>query len=162
MKTKTINVYKYSELNDKAKEKARAWFLEGNDIQFGWDCMKDDAKNVGIELTEYDYRRTMKGELTLDFTQVMANILKEHGEQCETWKTAKEYQEKYTAVKQKPENDDEIDAELETLEEEFLNAILEDYRVLMDQDVDYRETEEYIAEMMEANEYEFDENGRRV
>lgn len=155
MKTIKVKVYQYSELNDKAKERARSWFLEGNDMSFEWDCMKEDAKTVGIKLTEYDYRRNMKGELLLDFTQVMSNILKEHGESCETYKTAKEYQDKYVLLTE------EQDEEKEELEIEFLQSILEDYRILMDKDYDYRETEEYISEMMEANEYTFLEDGKR-
>jgi hypothetical protein len=156
MKTKTINVYEYKELSETAKEKAKEWFLSGNDISFEWNCMKDDAKNIGISLKEYDYRRYMKGELLLDFTQVLANIIKEHGKTCETYKTAKQFQSDYMKLTEEQEE------EKEELESEFLRSILEDYRILMDKDCDYRESEEYISEMMEANDYEFDENGKIV
>jgi hypothetical protein len=52
--------------------------------------------------------------------------------------------------------------EAEKLEEEFLDSILEDYRIMLEKEIEYQESEEQVAEMMEANEYEFDENGKRI
>ena len=157
MKTKTIKVYQYSELNDKAKENAAQWFLECNDMQFQWECMQEDAKTVGIELqgTHHD---TMQGSLLLDFTQVLANILKEHGETCETWKTARKYKDEY----EKLTEEEIINGKDEDIREEFLQSILEDYRILWNKEEEYCQSEEYIEEIMSINEYEFDENGRRI
>lgn len=157
MKTKTINVYQYSELKDNAKEKANQWFLEGEDLQFQWECMQEDAKNVGIEL-KGTHNGSMKGSLLLDFSQVLANILKEHGESCETWKTAKKYKNEYSKLTEEEIND----CKDEELREEFLQSILEDYRIMWEKEEEYCRSQEYISEMMEANEYEFDENGKRV
>ena len=155
MKTIKVKVYQYSELNEKAQEKARNWFLEGNDFQIEWENIQEDAKNVGVELTAWDYNRNIEGELLLDFSQVMANIIKEHGKDCETHKTAKAYQKKYNALTE------EQDEEKEELEQEFLQSILEDYRIMADKQSDYIQSEEYIKEMMEANEYTFLEDGKR-
>lgn len=155
MKTKTINVYEYKELNEKAKKRARNWFLESYDMSFEWDCLKDDAKTIGIELTSMnDYKA--EGELILDFSQVLANIIKEHGESCETYKTAKQYQEKYLKLTEEQEE------EREELETEFLHDILEDYRILWKKDIEYHYSDKYIEDIMSANDYEFDENGKRV
>ena len=156
MKLKTIEVYEYKELSEKAKKKARNWLLECQDFEFEWDCIKDDAKEVGIKLTAWEYCRYAEGELLLDMTQVIANILKEHGEPCETYKTAKEYQAKYALLTE------EQDEERETLEIEFTKAILEDYRIQADRQYEFIQSEEAVAETMEANEYEFDINGKRI
>lgn len=157
MRTKTIKIYSYAELSDDAKKRAVTWFLEtGIDSDFAWDDMKEDAKMVGIELTGYDYCRYCEGELTESFPSVLDKILKEHGDMCETYKTAKEYKDKLVKLT------DEQDDEREELEAEFLASILEDYRIMMDKDLDYHQSKEYIAEVMEANDYEFTEDGKRA
>lgn len=157
MRTIEVKVYRYSELSDDAKQKAKEWFLEGGiDQEFAWDGMKDDAKNVGIALTAWDYGRYCEGKFIPPFSEVIDKILSEHGEQCETYKTANEYKSKFLAL-----NDDQDDERTE-LEDEFLHSILEDYRIMMDGEVDFHQTDEYISDVMEANEYEFLENGKRA
>lgn len=148
-----ITVYKYAELDDKAKEKAREWFISCDDGSFDWESLQEDAKNVGIKL-HGTHRGSMEGELILDFTQVMAQIIQDHGKECETHKTALEYQEKYA---QAP--DDEI---REELEEEFLKSILEDYRILSEKNDESRLEDKYVEEMIEVNEYEFTKEGKRI
>lgn len=157
MKTKTIEVYEYSELSDEAKRVASSWWLEsGIDQEFAWDSMKEDAENVGIKLTAWEYGRTCEGKLVESFSSVLGNILKDHGDMCETYKTAKEYKDKLDVLT------DEQEDEREELEADFLLSILEDYRIAMDKECDYQQSEEYIAEIMEANDYEFTKNGKRI
>lgn len=54
MKTITIEVFKFNELSEKAKEKARDWFRES--LEFDGDNTKEDAKAIaalmGIEISE--------------------------------------------------------------------------------------------------------------
>lgn len=161
---KTITLYKYNELSDAAKEKARQWFLEGtyDDAQFAFDDMKEDAKNIGLELTAWEYGRYARGRFIGGALECAEAVLKEHGETCETYKTAKEHAAK---LRQFSEDDaDETSCEYDALKEaesEFLRALLEDYRVMLDKEMDHRQSEEYIAETIEANEYEFYENGEK-
>lgn len=158
MKTVKVKLFQYSELSEKAKEKARQWYLEADTFDFQWDCHVEDAKNIGLKLTEWDhYRGTIKGELTLDLTQVLANIVKDHGPECATTITAKEYQAKYSKLSE----EQIINGEDEEIREDFLRAILEDYRVMIDKDYEYSQSEEAIAETMEENEYDFTEAGKR-
>jgi hypothetical protein len=54
MRTKTIHIYTYDELSDKAKEKARDWY-RGPGLDYDWwDAVYDDAKTIaflmGIEI----------------------------------------------------------------------------------------------------------------
>jgi hypothetical protein len=153
-----IKVYKFDELSEEAKEKARMWYRESrvDDMQFEWGHYKDDAKNIGIELREWEYRRYLKCSLELDFSQVLANILKDHGECCETWKTAKRYKDEYDKLTE----EQVLNNEDEELREEFTRDIAEDYRVLLDNQYDYLNTDEYVDEMLTINEYEFKENGK--
>lgn len=48
MYTKTVNIYKFEELSDDAKEVARAWFREGSD-SFEWESENiiEDAQQIG-------------------------------------------------------------------------------------------------------------------
>lgn len=54
MHTITTTVYTFDELNDKAKEKAREWFREGNLDYEWWDSLYEDADTcarlIGIEI----------------------------------------------------------------------------------------------------------------
>lgn len=162
MRTQEIKLYQYSELSEKAKEKARNWFLDGEWFDFEWDNLREDAKNVDIELDSWEYRRYLKAELLSAPETVCDKILKEHGEVCETYKTAKKYKEKFAELLKLYENDDpSYDDQYEELKEEFLKDISEDYRILTDKEFEYTESEEYIKDTMEANEYEFLEDGTR-
>jgi hypothetical protein len=50
-------------LSDKAKEKARDWWLSGGmSDDFAWDNVTEDAKQIGLKLTGYD-RGSMTGSL---------------------------------------------------------------------------------------------------
>lgn len=170
MRTKTIEVYQYKELSEKAKEKARIWFLQGDDFQFEWDCMKEDTKTIGLDLQEWDYGRYAKGKFIDSAEETAHKIEKEHGEQCETYKTAKTYLASRDNVIEMAERDEsgnfvdecEVDKNLDELDAEFLKDLLEDYRIMTDKQLEYCQSEEYIAEAMESNEYEFNVNGKRV
>lgn len=48
MRTETINVYKFDELNDEAKEKAREWYRDGALDYEWWDSVYEDAAAVGL------------------------------------------------------------------------------------------------------------------
>ncbi len=157
MKTKTINVYQYKELSDKAKDKARDWFLSTGDDGQAWDSTKEDAANIGLDLkgTHHD---TMTGDFEVSALDCAERILKGHGKHCETFKTASKY---VKALRVKPVVESLQDA-YEGIEHEFLVDICEDYRIILNKDYEYQQTEEYISEIMEANEYEFYEDGRRI
>jgi hypothetical protein len=51
MKTKTITLYTFDELSDKAKEQARNWFREGNFDYAWWQFTYDDAERIGLNIT---------------------------------------------------------------------------------------------------------------
>jgi hypothetical protein len=158
-KQKTITVYQYSELSEAAKERAREWFLSaGAGDSWAWDSTNEDAAQVGIKLDGIGRGGSMSGALTLDFTQVMAQIIENHGEMCDTHQTAKRYQADYLKIDEGETGDEAR----EDLEEEFRREILEDYRIMCEKEQEYQASEEYISEMMEANGYEFTENGKRV
>lgn len=56
MRIQETKVYTYDELSDKAKEKARNWYREGNLDYDWWDCSYEDfanrAQELGIDLRQ--------------------------------------------------------------------------------------------------------------
>jgi hypothetical protein len=81
MKTIETIVYSFNELDEKAKAKAidkeRYFYVEDT----WWDNVYDSAKEVGINITEFDLGRGrhIKGQFTRDAESVADYILKEFG-----------------------------------------------------------------------------------
>ena len=51
MQTISVNIFKYNELSEKAKEKARQWWRDCNYSDDFWsECVIDDAKEIGKRL----------------------------------------------------------------------------------------------------------------
>lgn len=161
MKTKTINTYQFNELSEKAKQKAMEWYLAGEDYSFSWECIVDDAKNIGLTIKQLDGHKFNKGFFVLSASDTANKILVNHGEDCETYKTAREYLDKVLfACRESSKGTEEQHEELcEELEKEFLQSLLEDYRIMLNRDIEYQQSEACIAENIEANEYEFLESG---
>lgn len=160
MKKIVIKTYKYAELSEDAKEKARNWYLKGFDFQFEWDCIQGDAKTIGLKLEEWEYRRYAKGDFETSGRECAEKIIKEHGKHCETYKTAKAFLKDWKIADREDEKKG-IDEKTEEVEAEFLKSLLEDYRINADEEYEYVQSEEAIAESIEANEYDFLEDGTR-
>lgn len=157
MREITVKLFKFDELTDKAKEKARIWFREGNDGQFEWENIQEDAKAIGLEIQMLDQHRANQGRLLWDALEVAEEIIKEHGKDCETHKTALRY------LKQlKKENDENLSYEREKTETEFLHDLLEDYRIILDKEYEYQNSDEVIDETIMVNKYEFTEDGEHT
>lgn len=165
---KEIEVFQFEELDDKAKDKARDWFRQGNDFDFEWDCIREDAKTIGLKLTAWDNGRYAQGEIISSCPEVSESILSEHGDECETYKTALKYKHDLEALDLKypyediEDRDLKYDDEREELDSEFLKSLLEDYRIILDKQHDYINSDEAVDENILANEYEFTKEGKRA
>jgi len=170
MKTKTINLYEFDELSDKAKQKA----IEGlNDINVDhewWDFIFEDAKSIGLIIDSFDTERYCNGRLEVSLSECCDLITKNHGEQCDTYKTAKGFENQWGELVKKYSdgiNTDEVaegneydfDNDADELEAEFTQALLEDYRIILRKEYEYLTSKEAIIETIKANEYTFTENG---
>lgn len=150
MKQVTINTYTFNELSESAKEKARDWYKESAlDFEW-WDFIYEDVKTVGLKIISFDLDRNRhaKGSFIDSAKDCAERIIKEHGEPCETYKTAKAFLKDY-----KEDNEDQ--------ENEFLDSILEDFSIILQKESDYMQSNEYIDENILCNEYTFLENGKR-
>ena len=167
MKTLTINVYEFDELIEKAKENAINKLADINVDYEWWDSTYDDAENIGLKLKTFDLDRNRHatGELILSATEVAANVIRDHGDQCETYKTAQEFLDEQNKYPMPDDDSDEFsvweDKMLE-LEDEFLKSLLEDYSIILQKEYEYLTSEEAIIESIKANDYVFDENGNLI
>lgn len=176
MRIKETKLYPFDELSDAAKDKAVELLYDLNMGFEWWESVYEDAERAGIRITAFDCDR---GSIEGDFTQtphdVAQSIIKEHGEDCETRKTAEKYLDSLIEP-QDPDPDSYDDAdegdmadfaeacrlheEWENSCHEFLHDILEDYLITLRKEYEYLASKEAIIESILANEYEFTEEGK--
>lgn len=161
MRTIRTKVYKFNELQEEAKQRAIKWYRETDSFgyKFAWDNTEEDAKEIGLKIIELSAHRNNSGEFMLSANEVAQNIFNNHGESCETYKTAKSFMENWQPIFNNYMQTEEGEAELMGMETEFLNDLLEDYRIMYNNDIDYQNSDEYIIDAIEANEYEFKKDG---
>jgi len=160
MRIKEIKLYKFSELSDEAKEKAIEKLSSVN-VEYieWWESVYSDAEDIGLKIKGFDLDRGsyVKGDF-IEYAETVANkIIENHGENCETYKDAKNYLKDLAAIVNKTATEDDIDTE--DIDREFLKTLLEDYRIMLKQEYEYLTSKEAIIETIEANNYEFNENG---
>ena len=167
MKTKKIKLYQYSEAPEDVKRKILERHGDINVSHEWWEFIYGDARAVGIKITSFD-ERNCNGDFIGDALETAHKIVDQHGEDCETYKTANNFlAERNEIVDTAPkdqygEYEDEraIDNDLDACEDEFKRFILEDYRIMLNKEYEYQTSEPALAETFEANGYYFDETGR--
>jgi len=173
MKTIQTTVYKFSELSDEVKEKAIDNNRDINVSYDWWEFTYEDAANIGIKIQGFDIDRGSYCQIEFKGSalETAQKIVKEHGESCETYKTAKSFLTDYDKLVEKhsdgkdktkvsEENEYDFDNEADELEEEFKKSISEDYRIILSNEYDYQTTDEAIKETIEANDYDFTIDGK--
>lgn len=171
MRIKQIKVYPFDELSDEAREKAIEKLSDINLFDDWYQVTYEDAEQVGLKLTGFDIGRGnyCKGEFIESAKDTAERIIHNHGQDCETYKTAIEFNEdsaklymKYPVEMDKDgfdNNEEERDEEQEETDAEFLKAILEDYRIILQKEYEHLASETTIIETIKANEYEFTADG---
>ena len=159
MRTETIirTLYTIDELPEDVKQRAIENLSDINVDYKWWDCIIDDAEEIGLKIKEFDIDRGsyVKGEFINNPETVANKIITNHGEVCDTHQTALTYLSDIKNVN--PESE-----EREELDNEFLYSLCEDYRITLKKDYEYRCSEEAILETIKANSYEFTEYGELV
>lgn len=173
MRTIQTTLYKFNELSEQAKRKAIESMSDINVDFDWWESTYDDARRIGLKIEGFDVDRYVQGHFIESAEACADLILNEHGETCETYKTAKQYLTDRDALVEKysdginkdkvtEENEYDFDSECDELDSDFLKSLLEDYRIILRNEIEYRQSEEAIQETIEANEYEFLEDGTRA
>jgi hypothetical protein len=185
--TTTTTAYQFSELSDKAKEKAIEHCYYYNVDHDWWEFIFEDAKEVGLKITGFDIDRGSYCEIEFieSAETVGAAILKNHSESCETYQTARNFliehnrlilentkiSELIDAEYDKDERYDlhnledqqrELENRIEELKDEFLNDLSNDYLKILRDEYEYMTSKDAIIETIEVNEYEFDEDGNQL
>ena len=162
--TTTIKLYKFDELDDAAKQAAVQEFHDLNVDHEWWDGTFEDAERIGLKITAFDLDRNRhcEGAFTLSANEVAANIFRDHGEACETHKTASEFMEEWQPVFDEyiEKEGYELEQKLMDIEGEFQKSLLEDYSIILQKECEYLTSEEAIVESIEANDYEFTVAGK--
>ena len=144
MKTIEINVYKYEELNDKAQDTVR-YNLVSDYVWFddALQSLKAFAEEIGIDIIDYsiDYgcsaRSYIKWEKNYNYhTRFIKHYLTGY---------CMDYELTNTWNKQKDVNE---------CIEEWLSSIQKDY--------EHQQTDEYLIDLCNANEYQFNEKGELI
>jgi hypothetical protein len=172
MKTIEIQLFKFDELSDKAKEKALIEYYDWNVNFDWWDSVYYDAKNVGITINGFDIDRGnyCKIEFRYDEKDICQKIIMEHGENCETHKIATKFLSDYDELVKRYSdgiikdivseyNEEDFDNEIIELETELHHELSEEYLSILRKEYEYLTREEAIIEALEANEIEFTING---
>lgn len=167
IQTKQYEVYTLGEVLDKAIEKQ--W-----DINVDYEWWKDvyeDAKMVNIKITGFDLDRASYCKIKVIDTYETAHlIIDSHGLECDTYKLATEFlANRDKLVDEAPKDEDEefeneyeLDGKLDDLDSEFVGALSEEYRIMLQKEYDYLTSREAIEETLRANEYEFYADGSIV
>ncbi len=151
MKTITINLYEFKELSKEVQEKVIQNLCDINVGYEWWDSTYEDAKNIDLLITGFNLDRSKhaKGNFIHTPGNTARLILKEHGEETETYKLAGKFL-----------TECENYQELEDLEEQFLTDLLNEYANMLQKESEYLQSKEAIIETIEANEYTFEANGK--
>lgn len=170
----TIKAYTFDELSEKAKDKARAWFNEGNLWDQRYSPTFEDAKQAGITIDDFEtdaWENVFNMRISLDdgALNTMNYILDNHGEHCDTYKAALDYQNAIDALPDLPvetaANYREVHSALcegaDAIEGEFIQALEKCYTRMLKQEFEDMRSNDYIDETILANEYWFNEHGER-
>lgn len=173
MKTITVNLYSFNELNDEAKKVAIEKLSDINVDYQWWECTYGDAKMVDIIIDGFDLDRNRhcSGKLYSNGTDVAYKIKEQHGTNCNTYFLADSYLAEWDKLVEKysdgkttnvvdEENFEQFDEEADELTKQFEADLLEEYANILQREYDYLTSEEAIIQTIEVNDYFFTEDGK--
>jgi len=170
MRTIRTKVYLFEELSEVAQQKAINELSNINVDYNWWQCTYEDAQIIGLKITSFDLDRNRHadGQFILSACEVAQNIFNNHGEHCQTYQTAEQFIEKWQPIYNDYLDEDsenyesgDLEDEMQDLEDEFLNSLLEDYSIILQNECEYLQSDEAVKETIIANEYEFTKDGKQ-
>lgn len=137
---KTIQVYSFEELSEEVKQRVIEYNRNIYAEYDWWHCELDNFSELGIIIEGFDlYHRTIKIKNKYDWSEVASNICSQYGgnaiaELSKQFSTNAEY------------------------EKELSEAILS----FLDEEHEYITSDDFVAEYLQDNEYEFTKNGTMI
>lgn len=146
---------KFDELSKAGQDKAISDNYSWNIKHDWWEITYEDAKQVGIKIQSFDIYRGSFCRIQFEWSalQVAEEIIKQHGESCDTYKVAKQFIEDFKKLESQ---DQEDDGSIDELKENFKIDISTEYLHKLKQKFEYLTSDEAIKESLIANEFEFD------
>ena len=177
MRESVIKVYEFHELSEKAKQKALEEFSDINVSHDWWDYYYAELLSVGIQVWGFDIDRRSINFKLKDCAQAVWDDIVKEGWGCEIGELAKELKAKYEAFletvpdsedwswreteeKRKEWFDEELNGFEDSMYYEFTRRLARLILKYLKEDYDHLTSEEAIVETIEANEYEFYEDGK--
>ena len=187
MKTIEIKLYQFNELSEKAKERALEDFRYINvDNDWWFDYIMEDAKGFCLSIEEFDiYRRDCEVAFLYNADETIKAIKENAGDELlsianeyeqqvkELFKAYSDYDKYLKWLIEMDYTLDDLEFEDWVLEEteyeedkeniyiEFLKELGEYYLYMLQSSYDYSTSDESVIGTIEANEYEFTEDGKR-
>tara|TARA_R100000049_G_C1877953_1_gene35339 strand:- start:59 stop:565 length:507 start_codon:yes stop_codon:yes gene_type:complete len=159
---KTIKVYEYNDLNEKAKEKALNWFRENNNYDFLSDNLEEDLKEL-LRVNKISFDESLKIYYSLSYSQGDGFCFEgdfEYKDYQINIKNSGHYSHK-NSVNIEITKEDGEDAK-EEIYKEFKNIfddICDELEKIGYSYIESENSEENFIEMSNANEYKFLEDG---
>ena len=170
--TRNFTIYPFNELSRDGKEKALRDYWQGNMYNDYWfEHIIYDAKEVEIKIKEWDINRGIcEIEFLQDIEFTIYKILNNHGESCQTYILAKEYNKDFDLLVAKYSNgiktdivdegnEEEFDEEIKDLERNFKYELGQEYLSMLTREYEWINSEEYAKEYFNDMDYKFTENG---
>ena len=171
----STTVYTFAELSDEAKKKV----VENNydiNVDHEWhESTYEDAERIGCKISAFDTGRASSIEfaLTESAKDVCSKIIENHGETCDTYEIAMRLLARLRAIELREgvaeekelldicqvDEYDYCDSFRAALTEELEHELGQCYLNILRNEYEYQTSEEAIIESIEANEYEFTEDG---
>lgn len=155
MKTVTLNLFEFDELNEEARKKALEFSIYIN-VEYDWWLQTyEDATQAGMKISGFDLDRgrTVDLEFVNPASEVANYIINNHGEKCNTYQSARTYLNRVIELKGRTKA---INALNET---RFLQHMRDDYWRMLRDEYNYLMTDEAIAETIRSDERLFHESG---
>ena len=159
---RTIKVYEYNDLNEKAKEKALNWFIENNNYDFLSDNLEEDLKEL-LRVNKISFDESLKIYYSLSYSQGDGFCFEgdfEYKDYQINIKNSGHYSHK-NSVNIEITKEDGEDAK-EEIYKEFKNIfddICDELEKIGYSYIESENSEENFIEMSNANEYKFLEDG---
>jgi hypothetical protein len=154
MRIAKVEVFLFSELSEEAQEKAINKYRESA-LDYDWyEPIYEDARTIGLEITSFDcYKHKIKGKFVKEPESVAHKILYNYGDSCETYGVAVRF------IKAALGLDKEGEA-FSDLTESFRRDLLRSYLRALKQEAEYLQSDDAVRETIDANDWEFTEDGR--
>ena len=161
MRTESISIYSVSELPEAAKAKVLDKYRYEFSDWYYQDTKYDanESSHMSIEEFNLDYSYIVC-EFNTGAKDTAHTVIKNHGESCASYTIASNFLSALSSLESQPENYDSLTA-MDFLEEQFLEDMGNYYLNMLKSEYENCTSDEYVTEMLEANEYEFLENGDR-